>query len=104
MDHGGNRNPDPGLLKVIDGQKGLFESASSSERFMALFQSVEAYLNFMDAKPPGDFFCNQCAIGEKDRSKGMTSEDIVDLPELRVKQRFPAGNKKPEPLDLFEIV
>jgi hypothetical protein len=33
----------------------------------------------------------------------MVSQDIIDLPKMRMKQRFPSGKEEPQPLDLFKF-
>jgi len=70
---------------------------------MALFHPIETDLNFMDAKSFGHLLGHQCAIGEENRSKIIFLEEIVDLPEMGVKQRLPSGEEESQPLDLFKF-
>jgi hypothetical protein len=57
----------------------------------------------VDAKLFGDLFSNQRAIGKEDRSKGIVSQDVIDLPKMRMEQRLPPRNEEPQPLDLFKF-
>jgi hypothetical protein len=57
----------------------------------------------MDTKPLGDLFGNSCPIGEKDGSKSVIPQHVIDLPKMGVKQGFPAGDEKPQPLNFFKF-
>jgi hypothetical protein len=70
---------------------------------MTLLHSIETDLDLVDAKLFGDFFSNQRAIGKEDRSEGIVSQDVVDLPKMRMEQRFPSRNEEPQSLDLFKF-
>jgi hypothetical protein len=70
---------------------------------MTLFHSIETDLDLVDAKLFGDFFSNQRAIGKEDRSEGMVSQYVIDLPKMRMEQRFPSRNEEPQSLDLFKF-
>src|SRR4030042_964978 len=71
---------------------------------MTLFHSIETDLNLVDAKLFGDFFSNQRAIGKEDRSEGVVLQDFIELPKIRMEQRFPPGNEEPQSLDLFKFL
>src|SRR4030043_712789 len=103
MDHRGHRDPNVGLLKMINGQQGFFESSPPSKGLMALFHSVKTDLNFVDAESFGYLLGHQCAIGKENRSKGIISQEIVDFPKKGMKQRLPSGEEKPQTLDLFKF-
>jgi len=70
---------------------------------MTLFHSIETELDLVDAKLFGDLFSNQRAIGKEDRSEGIVSQDFIDLPKMRMEQRFPPRNEEPQSLDLFKL-
>jgi hypothetical protein len=88
---------------MVNGHHGFFESAFASKGLMALFHSIETDLNLMDEEPFGYLFGNQRAIGEKNRSESMVSQNVIDLLKKRMKERFPSGEEEPQPLDLFKF-
>jgi hypothetical protein len=69
-----------------------------------LFHSVETDLDLVDVELLGDFFGNHRAIGKEDRSEGIVSQDVIDLPKMRMEQRFPPRNEEPQSLDLFKFL
>jgi hypothetical protein len=70
---------------------------------MTLFHSVETDLDLVDGELSGDFFSNQRAIGKEDRSEGIVLQDFIELPKMRMEQRFSSRNEEPQSLDLFKF-
>jgi len=70
---------------------------------VTFFHAVEADLGFVDSKFSGDRFRDQGPIGQKDGSKFVAAQKIVDFPEIRVQQRFSSGQEKTESLDFFKL-
>jgi hypothetical protein len=70
---------------------------------MTLLHSIETNLDLVDAELFGDFFSNQRAIGKEYGSECIVSQQVVDLPKMRMEQRFPSRNEEPQSLDLFKF-
>jgi hypothetical protein len=45
----------------------------------------------MDTELFGDLFGDQRAVGEENGPECIVSENLIDLPKIRVEQRFPSG-------------
>jgi hypothetical protein len=57
----------------------------------------------MDTEFSGDLSGDECAVGKKDGSERMVSQDLIDFPEIGMEQRFPSGEKESQPMDLFKF-
>jgi len=95
MNHRDNRDPDIGLLKMVDRLKNLFKCPFSPDGFMTFLHPVQTDLNFMDTKLFRSLFRNQRAVRKQDGTKWILSQNLIDLPELGMEQRFSAGEEKP---------
>jgi hypothetical protein len=51
---------------------------------MTFFHTVETDLNFVDPKLFGNLFGDQRAVGEENGPKCIVSENLIDLPKMRV--------------------
>jgi hypothetical protein len=71
---------------------------------MPLLHAIEAHLDLVHLKPLRNVFCNQCAIGEKHGSKIVIPQDIIDPPELRMKQGLAPREKKTKSLHFLELL
>jgi hypothetical protein len=91
------------LLQVINGRKTFFEGSFPSKRFVSFLHSIEADLNFINPKSSRDVPANQHAVGEEYRPKGVISQDLIEHPELGVKQRFPSGKEKAQAMHFLEL-
>jgi hypothetical protein len=103
MNHCGHGDLNIGFREMIDRLNRLIKSALAPEGLMALFHPVKADLGFVDTKSFGHLFSNSCAIGEKDGPKCVIPQDIIDLPKIRVQQRFPSGEEEAKSLDFFKF-
>jgi len=70
---------------------------------VTLFHSIETDLDLVDAELFGDHISNQRAVGKEDRTEGIVSQDVIDLPKKGMEQRFPPRNEEPQSLDLFKF-
>ena len=104
MNHGGYGDLNPRFMEVIDGHQSFSEGASTPERFMSLLHSIEAHLDLVHLKPLCHLFRNQGTVGEKHASKIVIPQKIVHPPELRMKQGFPAREKKTKPLNFLKFL
>jgi hypothetical protein len=80
---------------MVNGHDRFLEGSFPSKRLVTFFHPVETDLNLMDTEPLGDFFGDQHAVGEENGSKGIVSKNLIDLPKIRVEQRFSSGQEKP---------
>jgi hypothetical protein len=103
MNHRGHRDSDAGFLEIIDRLNDHFKRALAPEGLMAFFHPVKADLNFVDTKSFGYLFGDPCAIGEEDGSKCVILQDVVNLPEMRVEQRFPTGKEESKSLHFLKF-
>jgi hypothetical protein len=103
MDHRGYRNTDAGLPEVVNRLQGLLKRASAPDRFVTILHAVEADLNLVDTKSSGDSFRDQRSIGQKDGSKFVAPQKIIDFPEGRMQQWFSPGKEKTKSVDFFKL-
>jgi hypothetical protein len=71
---------------------------------MTFFHTIETDLNLMDTEFFGDLFGDQRAVGEENGPKCMVSEDLIDLPKIRVEQGLSSGQKESQPLNLLKLL
>jgi len=71
---------------------------------MTFFHAIETDLNFVDPELFGNLFRDQRTVGEENGPKCIVSENLIDLPKIRVEQRFPSGQKESQPLNLFKLL
>jgi hypothetical protein len=71
---------------------------------MTFFHAIETDLNLMDTEFFGDLFGDQCAVGEENGPKCIVSEDLIDLPKIRVEQGLSSGQKESQPLNLLKLL
>jgi hypothetical protein len=70
---------------------------------VSFLHSVEADLNFINPKSSRDVPANQHAVGEEYRPESVISQDLIEHPELGVKQRFPSGKEKAQAMHFLEL-
>jgi len=71
---------------------------------MTFFHTIETDLNLMDTELFGDLFGDQRTVGEENGPKCKVSEDLIDLPKIRVEQGLPSGQKESQPLNLLKLL
>jgi hypothetical protein len=103
MNHRGHRDPNVGLLEMINSLQGFFEGSSPPQGFMALFHSIQTDLNLMDAESSGDLLGHQGAVGKENRPKRIVLQEIIDFQKMGMKQGLPSREEKSQPLDLFKF-